>query len=243
MKILIFTAILFFLFATPAHAQVVISEVYPAPTSEEKEWIKVLNTGSETIDISGWKLFEHFSSKNELTTITDVILESGEIYTYTLESNKLNNSEEKVTLENLENEEISSVHYTNAEPQKSITFFSENTPNEDTNIEPTAVPNVTPTTKTSSTNPSNQQHKTQIENTREKESHVEQTIPEINEKLELHKKVVSLLKLPSIEKIEKENLEKVLPKFSYIVQNKVSKTGVISAIIGGLLVLTTGILL
>ncbi len=242
MKILIFTAILFFLFATPAHAQVVISEVYPAPTSEEKEWIKVLNTGSETVDISGWKLFEHFSSKNELTTITDVILESGEIYTYTLESNKLNNSEEKVTLENLEHEEISSVHYTNAESQKSITFFSENTLNEDTNIEPTAIPTLVPTTKKSS-NPSNQQHETQVENTQEGETHVEQTIPKINKELELHKKVVSLLKLPSIEKIEKENLEKVLPKFSYIVQNKVSKTGVISAIIGGLLVLTTGILL
>lgn len=230
------------MFATPAHAQVVISEVYPAPTSEEKEWIKVLNTGSETIDISGWKLFEHFSSKNELTTITDVILESGEMYTYTLESNKLNNSEEKITLENLENEEISSVHYTNAEPQKNITFFSEETPIGSTNIEPTAVPNVTPITKKSS-NPSNQQHETQVENAQEGETHVEQTISKINKELELHKKVVSLLKLPSIEKIEKENLEKVLPKFSYIVQNKVSKTGVISAIIGGLLVLTTGILL
>lgn len=51
---------LFFLFPVFAYADVIISEImYDVPGSDSgREWIEIQNTGTETVDITGWKLFE-----------------------------------------------------------------------------------------------------------------------------------------------------------------------------------------
>ncbi len=271
MKTLIFATLLFFLFATPANAQVVLSEVYPAPTSEEKEWVELFNTSAEIVDISGWKLFEHFSSKNELTTFTNLQIEPYGFIVFELPTNKLNNSEEKITLENSTTTEVSEIHYTNSESQKSFSFLflSENeigqtlqlgisTKNAINQLEPIITPQPTSAPEPSKT-PLPQTEIAQItqqENTTATTKPIPPpinlpvplsdkttTTPIKNQKLEQFRAISTLLKLPKLGKTEKEGLEKRLPQLSYLVQKKVSKVGVISAIIGGSVLLFIGFLL
>lgn len=268
-KIFIFATLLFFLFATPAHAQVVLSEVYPAPTSEEKEWVELFNTTAEIVDISGWKLFEHFSSKNELVTFSDTHIEAHSFFIFELPTNKLNNAEEKVTLENNATTEISAIHYTNSESQKSFSFLFQSeiimgetlqlgipTKNITNALEPIITPQ--PSTAPQSTAaplptelPQPQTQATQTENTEASAknaqpllpSHQIQAEPTINPNLQQYRTVSSQLKLPKLGKTEKKGLIKREPQLSYIVQKKVSKAGVISAIIGGTVLLFIGFLL
>lgn len=254
MKIFIFATLLFFYFTTPALAQVVISEVYPAPTSEENEWIELFNTSDISVDISGWKLFEHFASKNELYTFLETQIEPKSFFVFELPSSKLNNTEEKVTLENTNQDETSSLYYTNAQSQKSFEYLFENeisitstlqiglptkgfrnslitnpTPTPEPSSEPTAISTTTPT-------PTSQLLPKQTETSNA-------TLNQVNQKLELHNKINYNLKLPSLERTEKEGLVKLIPQFSYLVQKKVSIMGVKSAIIGGLLLVVSGLLL
>ena len=263
MKIFIFATLLFFLFATPAHAQVVLSEVYPAPTSEEKEWVELFNTTAEIVDISGWKLFEHFSSKNELVTFADIHIEPHGFFIFELPTNKLNNAEEKITLENNTATEISAVHYTNSESQKSFSFLFQSesligeilqlsipTKNTINPLEPIITPQPTATPQATEI-PQTQNQTIQTENTEASVQNAQpllpsnqiQAEPAINPNLEQYRAVSAQLKLPKLGKTEKEGLIKKEPKLSYIVQKKVSKAGVISAIIGGTVLLFIGFLL
>ncbi len=261
------------MFTTPAQAQVVLSEVYPAPTSEEREWVELYNTSQETVAISGWKLFDHFSSKSELVTFANVQIEPHGFFIFELPTNKLNNSEEKITLENTEAIEVSSLHFANSESQKSFSFlFSDTTtigttlqlniPTKNTinQLEPTQTPTpestVLPQSPTPTVAPTTSLKALTMETTEPLNKAAPLTpSPEIlletisetpqttNQKLELYRKISANLKLPKLVRIEKEGLVKRLPQLSYLVQKKVSKEGVISAIIGGALLLFTGLLL
>lgn len=264
-KILSFATLLFFLCAAPAQAQVVLSEVYPAPTSEEKEWVELFNTSADTVDISGWKLFEHFSSRNELTTFANIQIEPYSFVIFELPANKLNNSEEKITLENSSANEVSTIYYTNSESQKSFSFLflSETlrgeilqlgipTKNTINPFEPiateqptvpsqptdTPLPQATISTTEPTPNPTTTATVSPVPS-----SYQTTTTPAPNQKLEEYRAVSSAIKLPKLVKTEKAGLQKRLPKLSYIVQKKVSKIGVFSAIIGGSVLLFIGFLL
>lgn len=260
MKIFLFTTLLFFICATPAQAQVILSEVYPAPTSEEKEWVELYNSGEESVDITGWSLFEHFANKNELTTFFEVVIEPKGFFVFELASNKLNNSEEKITLEDAMGSEVSALHYTNSQSQKSFSFLflDENTVSETLEVTlPTRgatnplqlIPTPTPTTiptpilVINPTNPTTppEINIEQIPVTIDQNEQITAPLP--NYQLELHKKINEILKMPKLERIEKVGLEKYTPKLSYLIQTKASDKGIISAIIGGTLLLFTGILL
>jgi predicted extracellular nuclease len=265
-KILIFATLLFFLFATPAQAQVVISEVYPAPTSEEKEWVELYNTSDQIIDISGWKLFEHFANKNELVTFTDILIEPHAFFVYELTSNKLNNSEEKISLENIQIQEVSSLYYINSESQKSFSYLFTNNTTISEHLEittptkaernpiyvvPTPTPTPTPSpssTSTPTTSPSTTETNTQAFNPNSVgtvlgQTELQPTPTPINKQLVLHQKIHASLNLPSLTRIPKKNLETYLPQLSYLVQDKISQQGVTNAIIGGSLLLLSGLLL
>ncbi|GIK84043.1 MAG: hypothetical protein BroJett025_06650 [Patescibacteria group bacterium] len=266
MKIFIFATLFFFWFATPARAQVVISEVYPAPTSEEKEWIELYNTSESSVDISGWKLFEHFSSKSELVTFINAQIEPHGFFVLELTSNKLNNTEEKISLENTQLEEQNVLHFTNSETQMSFSFlFSDETTISDT-LEitqptkgiknpalaiqtptplptPSTVPQPT-TTVTPTPNPPKQslQENSKSEATKEL-TEIDSNVDPKPTQIESYRKISQLLKLPSYLRVEKVGLEKRVPQLSYLIQKKVSKQGVINAIIGGTLLVCTGLLL
>lgn len=267
MRILFFATLLFFLLATPARAQVVISEVYPAPTSEEKEWVELYNTGEETVDISGWKLFEHFSNKNELvlfdnTNFENTNIEAKSFFVIELPTNKLNNSEEKISLENSNSEEISSLHFNNSESQKSFSYsfidkenisdlleLSDPTKGVINQIIPENTPTPTPTpiaTQTPSPTPNSEPKSspnTFVETRSESEKNIVEKPKLINQKLEKYKIIKRNLSFPKLKRIEKDGLVKRLPQFSYIVQKNVSKQGVINAIMGGSLIIFIGFLL
>jgi hypothetical protein len=269
--ILTFGILLFFIFTTTAHAQVVISEVYPAPTSEEKEWIELYNQSEESIDIVGWKLYEHFSSKNELVIFNidnfeNTNIEGYEYFIFELPSNKLNNSEEKVSLENLINQEVSSLHFTNSESQKSYSYsFSDQfnistvlklnepskgyinqiIPDQTPTPSPSTIINQTPTPEPENpqpaTPPDNPDNKT--DNQTKDNENVIQKLEPINHKLNQYVSINKKLSLPTLTLIEKEGLEKRVPQFSYLIQKHVSKQGVINAIIGGTLIIFIGFIL
>ena len=252
MKILIFTTILFFIFTTPAHAQAVISEVYPAPTSDENEWIEIYNPTSEPINLIGLKLFEHFSKKNELISFDELVIEPNGFYTFNLESNKLNNVEEKITLENELEEVLSSLHYTNSESQKSISYlFDDNiaisntleltnpSKNSINPIKVLSLPSPTPIIEKvpEIITPSPTPKIIEVKIT------PKPTINPINHELIKFQDINQQLKIPNLFKIEKEGLIKRIPRFSYIVQKKVSSAGVINAIIGGSLIVFAGLII
>lgn len=271
MKIPLFATLLFFCCITQANAQVVLSEVYPAPTSGQKEWIELYNTSEETADISEWKLFEHFASKSELVKFTNTQIQPHEFLVFELSVNKLNNSEEKITLENTQSEEVSSLYFVNAvsEQSFSLLFLNETTigttlelsiptPGFRNQIVVTPTPTPTPTQQPSApieqvdskNNTKNtvetSNEAAQIRNTISSETFAQTEIKErtaLNHALQLHKKLNNQLKIPEIIRIEKVGLEKRIPQLSYLVQKKVSNQGVISVIIGGSLLLFTGLLL
>lgn len=277
MKIILFATLLFFVCATPAQAQVVLSEVYPAPTSGENEWIELYNTSDVPVNISGWKLFDHFASTSELTTFTETQIEPYNFLVFELTTHKLNNSEEEITLQNQLEETVSSIHFSHSESQKSFSYlFIDNstigtslqlttpTKNDKNQLQSTPVPSNSPTPTTTTTNhttnTSNQQSMAKNENAlstsaemnaQENSEATNTTSQATNttkmstaaEQIALYRKIKAKLTTPHFVAIEKEGLEKRLPQLSYIVQKKVSKEGVISAIIGGSLLLFTGLLL
>lgn len=283
MKIFLFATLLFFVSATPAQAQVVLSEVYPAPTSDEHEWIELYNQSNTPVSITGWKLLEHYANVSELTTFTEIYLEPYSFFVFELATNRLNNAEEEVSLVNESGTTVSSIHYYNSESQKSFSYAFSNTtemsstlilnsPTKNARNQslPTPTPTVAPTSSPNSTNQpatqnsnSNQQNEsasvaetTMIKTTTSPDTQDSSQILDSteqnsdkskkavkNEQLALYHKIKAKLTKPSFIPVEKVGLEKRLPQLSYIVQKKVSKEGVISAIIGGSLLLFTGLLL
>jgi hypothetical protein len=72
---------------------------------------------------------------------------------------------------------------------------------------------------------------------------IQQTSEIINKKLQLYDEIEQLLKIPSDQKVKKEGFEQREVKRSYLARSEVSKSGVISAIIGGLSLAILGLLL
>jgi hypothetical protein len=58
-----------FLFASAIYSQVVINEVMYAPTSPNKEWFEIYNTGSTAINLQNWK-WRDAAQSNPIRTIT-----------------------------------------------------------------------------------------------------------------------------------------------------------------------------
>ncbi len=73
-----FGLVLFVLFPYTIQAQVVINEVMydVSGTDTGREWIEVYNSGSESVDLSAWKLFEA-NTNHKLTALGDTNLPAG----------------------------------------------------------------------------------------------------------------------------------------------------------------------
>jgi len=97
--ILLIVALLLSVSTAKANAQVIISEIYPAPLSGESEWIELVNVGTEPVDITGWNLWDQLASPSLLYTFTEpTILPSKSFRVMALPSQKLNNSGDAVLL-------------------------------------------------------------------------------------------------------------------------------------------------
>lgn len=102
------------------NAQVIISEVYPSPTSEEKEWIELYNLGDTEINLNGYRLEDTISSASVLQTFTNQTIAPNSFYLHELASAKLNNAEDSVKLFDQNNNKIDQFDYKNAEQRQSF---------------------------------------------------------------------------------------------------------------------------
>jgi hypothetical protein len=158
---LVLQPIFWWWFATLAHAQVVINEVYPNPNTGEEEWVELYNSGQETVELAGWELWDQLSTLSKAYSFgTEVELASQEFLVISL-TNKLNNGGDTVILQDASGGEIDLFEYTSSSKGKSWArnpldfaeiFETEPTKGE-TNPEPEPKPTPTPIPSPTSTLP------------------------------------------------------------------------------------------
>lgn len=110
MRVFLSVLLLLFLSTSTAHASVVINEVLANPEGDESgEYIELKNTGSESVDLTGYKI----SDKQTTYALSGEILPGGyKAYYQSDTSIKLNNSgDEEVRLLNLGNEIVDNMTY------------------------------------------------------------------------------------------------------------------------------------
>lgn len=96
---ILFTWILSF----PAYARVLLTEVSPAPSTGNPEWIEIYNDATTSADLTGWVLKDQLTAPSTLYTFSSLekdsfLLEPETYSVITLPTAKLNNSADGVTL-------------------------------------------------------------------------------------------------------------------------------------------------
>lgn len=132
---LFFSIFLFFSFHSTAFAQIIITEVYPNPGTDELEWIEIYNTSDNEFDLSSWKLEDTLSSPSLLKEFNSEIIASKSHMVITLNQNKLNNSGDTVTLYNHKNQVIEKFNYGASTSEKSFSKTIDNQNNYQADIE------------------------------------------------------------------------------------------------------------
>lgn len=107
-------------------APISISEVYAAPTSDQKEWIELFNHGSTAVSLLGWELFDQLSTPSLLRSFTiDDFIAPKSYFVVELNSSKLNNAEDGVILYNQDKEIVHAISYQLATANFSISFLDD----------------------------------------------------------------------------------------------------------------------
>jgi len=148
---------------TGIQAQIIITEVYPAPTSGEKEWIELYNRGIDAIDLHNWYLTDLLSTPAVIYTFfNSVLLPPNNYLILNLDVTKLNNTSDGVLLYNQAQVEINKMTYDSSETGKSWHYnlftstWHSDVPNPGSGFvlpSPTPTPTVTPTTTPTPTSP------------------------------------------------------------------------------------------
>ena len=157
---------LFLFFPSDARAAIVISELYAAPATSEKEWVELFNSGLETVLLADWQLFDQLTSPSILHTFsTSDEIAAGNYFTIELSTNKLNNTQDGILLFDQNSVQQDAVYYQNAQQGQSWStvlsdgtrlvdgFTSLLTPNEPNKplMSPSPLPMETPQTTPSPT--------------------------------------------------------------------------------------------
>lgn len=95
---------------------VIISELYAAPASGEKEWFEIYNYGAETIVLNGWTAYDELSSPSLLHSFGDELLDPNHTLVVLLSGAKLNNTGDAVTLYESSGAEVDYLSYPKARP-------------------------------------------------------------------------------------------------------------------------------
>ena len=102
------------LYFTPqAHAQIIITEVFPVPSSGS-EWVEIYNNSDQAIDITNWQLEDKLSSPSSIHTFTGSIT-ANSFLVAELASSKLNNSADGVILKNSTGTVVDQFNYTSSQ--------------------------------------------------------------------------------------------------------------------------------
>lgn len=133
---------------TPTQAQIIISEVFPAP-SDGPEWIELYNQSvDQTIDLTSWSIQDQLSSSSLIYTFDEeAILAPTNYLTIELAQPKLNNGADGITLFNNQQAVVDEMSYDSSQTALS---WSRSLNGDFILSEPTKnLPNSTPTTSPS----------------------------------------------------------------------------------------------
>lgn len=140
----------------PVSAQIVISEVYANPKSEELEWIELFNQSNQDINLENWQLWDQLSKPSLIHQFTTEKITANNYLIVELK-NVLNNSGDSIIIYNDQQQIQDSLTYDRSEKGLSwsrnllnqeitITEPSPNKPN--LFPTPTLLPTITPTLQT-----------------------------------------------------------------------------------------------
>lgn len=110
MKFLIVFCCLWIYFTKVVSAQVVLTEVFPAP-SEGDEWIELYNTSDAPISLGGWKIEDNSGQVTTTPTLDGQTLPAQSFLVLEVK-NKLNNSGDTVTVKKADHTFVDSFNYT-----------------------------------------------------------------------------------------------------------------------------------
>lgn len=100
-----------------------INEFLPYPEKDEKEWVELYNSSSETINLTGWRIDDEENSTSPLTIPSNTEIEPGEFLVITMTKSMFNNDGDKIRLLWPDNQIIHSISYQNAKKEQTCARF------------------------------------------------------------------------------------------------------------------------
>lgn len=148
-----FFSIYLFIFYSPILAKVVINEIFPNPEGDDKlgEFIELYNTGSEPVNLAGYKL----KDKSKTFIISEATISAQDFLAFTYDQTKIsiNNSDEEIYFISPGDEILDSYTYGSSFENKTLCRYPDGvgdfisqclpTPNDSNSTPPTAT--LTPT--------------------------------------------------------------------------------------------------
>jgi len=143
-------------------AQVIISEVYPNPNSEETEWVELFNNSESIIFLENWQLWDQKSKPSLIHQFTNEVINPNEYLMISLKS-VLNNSGDTVLI--YDDQQVIQDSLTYLSSKKDYSWSKNQTTGEiletlptpnGANISPTPIPSPSPTLAPTKSQPSPQ---------------------------------------------------------------------------------------
>ncbi len=107
-------------------AQVFISEIYPAPTSGESEWVELCNPSEQAVDLSAHYLMDQLSTPSVLLTFANQSIAPLSALIVNITGSKLNNAGDSILLYSPNNQVMDQVTYENATSGQSFSKITSN---------------------------------------------------------------------------------------------------------------------
>ncbi len=145
---------LFLSHVNPIEAKIIITEVYPAPKTDENEWIELYNTASDPVSLNHWSLMDQLTTPTIIKQFSGAdVIEGQKTLVVSLTKSKLNNSGDGVTLKNGQTEIVDETSF--AQVQIGLSWTRQNISSDQFNwqqasagfFEPVSL-SLTPTSKT-----------------------------------------------------------------------------------------------
>lgn len=262
-SVIFVTIFLFLTSLQKIQAQLIITEVYPAPLETESEWIEVFNQSDTAVQLNGFQLYDQYSSPSLLHTFSNELLEPNHYTVITLSATKLNNTQDEVKLFDTQGIQLDSLAYSSAQSQMSfsktlthdgiyssvisLTQPTRNGASIFTTPQPTPIPTSTPTPQatsapTATVTPNIINAETDISNLDTSITIDKKIEPPSTQSLIQQQQLFELLTIPSTVVTHSASDSVRTVQRSYLTRLYVSDIGVFSAIIGGLLLVCAGLL-
>lgn len=197
------------------YPELIIYEVMSCPNENDSEWIKIENKNNETINLLNWKITD--KANNSLILTLDEYIEANTTHSILLSKNILNNSGDVVNLYNPNEILVDKFEFKECEIGKSILAKGS-----------TSIITDNQSSSNNLTN-ANQNTMSKISNN------------ELDEQKSKLLKINSLLKIVNPDKSLTKKINNYLSKQIVLTKNSLTKSSILSVIIGGTLITSSGL--